>query len=356
MGLANRFTGSLLLSTVGLAAGIPSAFAQDHAGIVTSLEGVAMVSRIALPEGRPLQFKDDVFVRDRITTGDRSLVRVLLGGKATVTARERSVLTITEVPGVSTVHLDEGRISVAVSKGLMKPGEVIQIKTPNAVSAIRGTVVVAEVFPGTTLRSTISVLRGLVEVTRLDTDHQVGKSVNVGAFQAVTVAGSTPLTQASAISTADAQRLTADFRIVPRELAPSATAPAVELAKQHAMDDAKSSVSAGTVAGKPGATARGDKKQDGGDADRDSSKDGANGAIGKGKGKGHKNEDSNNAGVAYSGSDSGAGAGSNAGSGSPTAPSGSAAPGGTVANVTNSSSSSVPDVILRGSAAKKNKK
>ena len=56
---------------------------------------------------------------------------------------------------------------------------------------------------------------------------------------------------------ADAQRLTADFRIVPRELTPGATAPAVELAKQHAMDDAKSSVSAGNVAGKPVATARG---------------------------------------------------------------------------------------------------
>jgi hypothetical protein len=96
---------------------MPSAFAQDQAGIVTTLEGVAMVSRIALPEGRPLQFKDDVFAHDRITTGDRSLVRVLLGGKATITARERSVLTITEVPGVSTVHLEEGRISVAVSKG-----------------------------------------------------------------------------------------------------------------------------------------------------------------------------------------------------------------------------------------------
>lgn len=253
---------------------------------------------------------------------------------------------------MSTVHLDEGRISIAVSKGLMKPGEVIQIKTPNAVSAIRGTVVVAEVFPGTTPRSTISVLRGLVEVTRLDTGHQVGNSVNVGAFQAVTVAGSRPLAQPSAISAADAQRLTADFRIVPRELTPGATAPAVELAKQHAMDDAKSSVSAGNVAGKPVATAS-DKKQDGGDADRDSSKDGANGAVGKGKGKGHKNESSNNAGVAYSGSDSGAGTGSNAVSGSPTAP---AAPGGAVANVTNSSSSSVPDVIPGGGAGKKNKK
>ncbi len=236
----------------------------------------------------------------------------------------------------------------------MKPGEAIHIKTPNAVSAIRGTVVVAEVFPGTTLRSTISVLRGLVEVTRLDTGREVGKSVNVGAFQAVTVAGSTPLTQPSAISAADAQRLTVDFRIVPRELAPSATAPTVELAKQHAMDDATSSASLGKVAGKPGATAKGDKKQDGGDADRDSSKDGADGTVGKGKGKGHKNDTSNTAGAAYGGSDSGAGAGSNALGGGLAAPSGAAS--GTGANLTNSSSASLPGVIPGGGPAKKPKK
>jgi hypothetical protein len=84
-----------------------------------------MVARVALPEPRPLQFKDDVYVRDRISTGERSTVRVLLGGKATVTARERSVLTI------------------------------------------------AEVFPDENLRSTISVLRGLVDVTRLDKGRRI---------------------------------------------------------------------------------------------------------------------------------------------------------------------------------------
>jgi len=337
MGLANRVTGSLLLSTVALAAGVPSAFAQDHAGIVTSLEGVAMVSRITLPEGRPLQFKDDVYVRDRITTGDRSLVRVLLGGKATVTARERSVLTITEIPGVSTVHLEEGRISVAVSKGLMKAGEVIEIKTPNAVSAIRGTVVVAEVLPGATVRSTISVLRGLVEVTRLDTGRQVGKSVFVGASQAITVAGSKPLTQPNAITAGDVKRLTAEFRMVPRDLAPGATTPAVELAKQHAIDDATHAVSAHKAAGKAvEIEARGKKPE--GAVDRDGGDD-------KGKDKGNKNDTDNGAGL----------------SGSVTAPIGSSAQGGTAPTVTGgalsaSSSPSVSDALLGGALKKSVKK
>ena len=34
------------------------------------------------------RFKDDVYVRDRITTGEQSLVRVLLGGKRLLTRRD----------------------------------------------------------------------------------------------------------------------------------------------------------------------------------------------------------------------------------------------------------------------------
>src|SRR5215813_15502083 len=199
MSLVRRVIAAMLLTGAAALLLASSALALEPVGVVTNIEGVATVARVALPEPRPLQFKDDLFLRDRITTGDRSLVRVLLGGKATVTARERSVLTITEVPGVSTIHLDEGRISVAVSKSLMKPGERIDIQTPNTVTAIRGTVVVAEVLPGS-LKSTISVLRGLVEVTRFDVGGPARNSVNVGAFQTVTVVGSKALPQPSAMS------------------------------------------------------------------------------------------------------------------------------------------------------------
>jgi hypothetical protein len=79
-------------------------------------------------------------------TGDRSLARMLLGGKAVVTVRERSALTITEVPGLSTIELDSGKIAVAVAKDKMRPGERVEVKTPNAVAAVRGTVFVVEVI------------------------------------------------------------------------------------------------------------------------------------------------------------------------------------------------------------------
>src|SRR5947209_17869243 len=195
MGFAKRVIGALLITGAAALSLPPSAYTQERVGIVTNLEGTAAVARLALPQPQPLRFKDGVYLHDRITTGERSIVRVLLGGKATVTARERSVLTITEVPGTSTIELGTGRISVAVSKGLMKPGEVVEIKTPNAVTAIRGTVVVAEVAPdGGGVRSTITVLRGLVDVPRLDqvTRQRLGSGVAVGTRQASTGTAARP--------------------------------------------------------------------------------------------------------------------------------------------------------------------
>jgi len=124
-----------------------SAAAQAaKAGVVTTLEGNVTAARATTAQPVPLKFKDDVFVNDRVVTGDRSLARLLLGGKAVVSVRERSALTITEVPGRSTIELDSGKIAVAVAKDKMRPGEQIEVKTPNAVAAVRGTVFVVEVI------------------------------------------------------------------------------------------------------------------------------------------------------------------------------------------------------------------
>lgn len=122
---------------------------QSPAGVVTTLHGSATVARTAVPQEVPLKFKDDVFYRDRISTKESSIVRVLLGGKALVTVRELSVLTISEEPGRATVDLESGKIALAVARKLMRPGESIEIRTPNAIAAVRGTVVVVEVIRAT---------------------------------------------------------------------------------------------------------------------------------------------------------------------------------------------------------------
>src|SRR5437867_907620 len=141
------------------------------AGVVTTLEGNVTATHASAPQQPvPLKFKDDILVQDRITTGSESLARMLLGGKAVVTVRERSVLTITEVPGKATIDLSAGKIAVAVAKDKMRPDESIEIRAANAVAGIRGTVIVAEVSSTSAqaaarggVTGTFWVLRGQVE-------------------------------------------------------------------------------------------------------------------------------------------------------------------------------------------------
>jgi FecR protein len=165
-----------IVVAVSLIAGLlpGSASAQaTKAGVVTTLEGNVTAARATAAQPVALKFKDDVFVNDRVVTGDRSLARLLLGGKAVVTVRERSALTITEVPGRSTVDLDSGKIAVAVAKDRMRPGEQIEVKTPNAVAAVRGTVFIAEVIRASAsannaqggLTANFYILAGAVAVT-----------------------------------------------------------------------------------------------------------------------------------------------------------------------------------------------
>jgi|GEM_PF-1509064 len=177
-----------------------AAFGQaQRAGVVTTLEGNVTARRAALPDPVPLKFKDDVFVRDRVVTGDRSLARLLLGGKAVVTVRERSSLMVTEVPGRSTVDLDAGKVGLAVARDRMRPGEVIDIRTPNAIVAVRGTALVAEVRRATAqaggaaaaVTTAFYLLRGIADATRLDpaTGAPIGTPQSLGVMTSFTVTG-----------------------------------------------------------------------------------------------------------------------------------------------------------------------
>jgi hypothetical protein len=168
-----------------------------NVGVVTTLAGNATVARAALPGPQPLRFKDDVFLRDRISTAERSIVRVLLGGKALVTVRELSALTITENVGRSTIDLSSGKIAMGVLRQRMRPGEVIEIRTPNAIAAIRGTVLVVELIPepggssGAPRYTTkVSVLHGLVEVS--DPKNPGAPPAQVGTLESWSRTGSDP--------------------------------------------------------------------------------------------------------------------------------------------------------------------
>lgn len=124
---------------------------QQSAGVVTGIQGEAQLTRAAA-KPTPLRFKDGVVIRDVIDTREKSLARILFGGRSTVTVRELSRLEVREelLPGgvKRDVHdLSSGAILVHVARQLMKPGDEVQIRTPNAIAAIRGSTLFGQYIP-----------------------------------------------------------------------------------------------------------------------------------------------------------------------------------------------------------------
>ena len=203
-----------LTALTSILAAIPVFAQTTPAGVGTAGQGSARIARASTSQTNPLRFKDDVFVFERVTPGERSLARVLLGGKAVVTARQRSSLTITAVPGAATLGLESGRLLLAATRETMAPGESIDIKTRNAVIGIRGTVVVADFVPGQARdgsgdSTVFTILRGAGEVNQIDplAARPVGAPLHLGALQSVTVIG-TRSPEVKTITEEEAKRMT----------------------------------------------------------------------------------------------------------------------------------------------------
>jgi len=159
--------GALALALVLIPAAVRAA-SPEGAGVATAVSGQVTVTHAVSPAPQVLRFKDAVFYRDRISTAARSLARLLLAKKALVTVRELSELQLIDEAGTSTVRLALGKIAIGVARQRMRPGEIVEIRTQNAVAAIRGTVVVAETLrlPGATdLVTRLHVLSGYIDVT-----------------------------------------------------------------------------------------------------------------------------------------------------------------------------------------------
>src|SRR5712691_10511422 len=201
--------------------GLAPAQVRQGVGIVSTISGQATVSRVSLPQPQPLQFKDSVFDRDRISTAENSTVKVLMGGKALVTVRELSVLTITEEMNRSTVDLQSGKIALGVLHQKMLPGESIEVRTHNAVAAVRGTVIVVEVVQAsaqvgggsTGLTTNVHVLHGAADVT--PTNVPGASPVKVGQLQTYSQIGNV-LGQIRPLTPAGLSQLMSNLRSSPQ--------------------------------------------------------------------------------------------------------------------------------------------
>jgi hypothetical protein len=138
---------------------IPSgwAYTAKGVGVVTALKGQATVQHEAAPAPQPLQYRDDLFWRDVVDTQKDALARILLQGRSSITVRELSRLELkeetTSTGKKSSILLISGKIRATVEKGLMRSGDEIELKTLNAVTAVRGSDAVVEVIDGITSAS-----------------------------------------------------------------------------------------------------------------------------------------------------------------------------------------------------------
>ena len=323
MGARSVFSGTAAIAAISLMLPAAAPAQSPRAGVVTTLQGTATVARTSAPEPAPLKFRDDVFTQDRITTGDESIARILLGGKAVVTIRERSKLTITETPTTSTIEIASGKIALSVNKDRVKPGESVEIKTPNAVAAIRGTIIVAEVDAPTGRAADVStrftLLTGVVDVTRLDhtTGRTSGPVVVMKPLQTLGLTGFSALSAPRPITRVEGEAVAAGFAVKLPEPVPGVNAKVVD----DQVKEATRRVSNETIKDKD-TKDTGDRNRSGRGAD--DSGDRGNSAAGGGSTAG---------GGSAAGGGSVAGGGSTAGGGSVTVDSGGSAAGGGVRTV-----------------------
>jgi hypothetical protein len=147
---------ALALLLVAAVTPLPALAQQAReAGQVSHSEGQVTAQGPGTRPSPALKLRDPVYLRDTITTGPESLVKMLMGGKAVVTVRELSSLTITEEPNRTLINMaanppNGGKVLVNLKKDRMRPGESIDVRTPNAIASIRGSQAVVEHGPNVT--------------------------------------------------------------------------------------------------------------------------------------------------------------------------------------------------------------
>jgi hypothetical protein len=146
-----RKVGVLLALVVGslcLSPGATDAYQSSGIGVVTAVSGpVSMIRAAAQPQ--PLKFRDQLQWRDVVETKKDGSARILLLGTTSVTVRELSRLELREEALAAgkkyTVSVVSGKVRATVERTLLGKGEEVEVHSPNAVAAVRGTDLVVEI-------------------------------------------------------------------------------------------------------------------------------------------------------------------------------------------------------------------
>jgi len=160
-----------------LGPGGPAVHGAEKAGGVVALRGQVTVLHEGGGAREALRFKDDVFWKDEINTARQSGAKLLILRKSLLTLREESRVVLVEkdfrdpARGRSVLEMATGKIRALIQKGAFGPEGVFEIRTPNAVAAVRGTeVIVNIVSPRLTQIVVVSgqaVVRNLLKVAEV---------------------------------------------------------------------------------------------------------------------------------------------------------------------------------------------
>lgn len=160
------FTG-LALAALALSFHAPAAAEGETAGLVENMRGEGFAEANSGPR-RLLAPRAAVYINDQVGTGPASRLTIQLGGQTRVHLGERARLTIDRylVAAGGELRLEAGPILLDRAPGAAQP--TLEIKSPFALIAIRGTRVFAGpsrgVFGVFVERGTVSVRAGGQEV------------------------------------------------------------------------------------------------------------------------------------------------------------------------------------------------
>ena len=181
--------GRIVATALGFLLFVGAATAADapKAGVITGVTGEATIAHVDAAQPVPVSLRGDVLFQDRIDTQEKSGVRILLGGKAVMTVRELSSVTIEEQPRRAVAEVQWGQLVLRVLRDLTATGEVVEVHTPNAISAVRGSLLITEIGgtadnPETTFKA-LEVHTPILVSSRADptrtTPLAVGQAVSV---------------------------------------------------------------------------------------------------------------------------------------------------------------------------------
>lgn len=144
-----KIIGAILFCCLMLSA---SAFAQSSIGIIKTLKGDVSVLRAG--DMLPAELGDELFAADTLQTSATGSVGILLHDDARLSLGPDSTMSLDEFSfdqkshdGQANVSIKQGTLSVISGKLTEKRPGALQVKTPAAILAVRGTEFSVKVDP-----------------------------------------------------------------------------------------------------------------------------------------------------------------------------------------------------------------